>query len=105
MQPGQRKARGWVLEFERAGRTWIEPLMGWTATDDPFAPIRLTFPTLAAAVNYAERQGLDYRVIEPPAKRFIRKSYRDTILGSASRNGLVGQVVPGETPSENSARS
>lgn len=31
MQAGQRTARAWVLEFERAGRTWIEPLMGWTA--------------------------------------------------------------------------
>jgi len=97
MQAGQRTARAWVLEFERAGRTWIEPLMGWTATDDPFAPIRLTFPTLAAAVDYAERQGLDYRVIEPPAKRFVRKNYRETILGSAYRNGLVGPAVPGET--------
>jgi ETC complex I subunit conserved region len=69
MQAGKRTARAWVLEFEPAGRKWIEPLMGWTGTDDPFAQIRLTFPTLAVAVDYAEQQGLDYRVIEPPAKR------------------------------------
>jgi hypothetical protein len=68
MQSGRAQSRTWVLEFEPFGHRTIEPLMGWTATDNPFAQIRLRFPTLAAAVDYAERQGLDYRVIEPPAQ-------------------------------------
>jgi len=46
--------------------------MGWTATDDPFAQIRLSFPSLASAVGYAEREGLDYTIVEPPAKRLVR---------------------------------
>jgi hypothetical protein len=62
------------------------------------------FPTLAAAVDYAERQGLDYRVIEPPAKRFLSKSDREAILGAAFRNGPVEQAAPDEAPSEVSAR-
>lgn len=37
--------------YEPSGSRWIEPLMGWAATDDPFAQIRLTFPMLAAAVD------------------------------------------------------
>ena len=57
--------------------------MGWTASDDPFAQVRLGFPTLAAAVDYAERQGLDYRVVEPPARRRLRKSYQDAIVDGA----------------------
>jgi hypothetical protein len=36
--------------------------MGWTADDDPLATIELSFPTLGAAVRYAERQGLPYVV-------------------------------------------
>jgi len=47
--------------------------MGWTATDDPFAQIRLSFPALASAVAYAEREGLDYTVVEPPALRPVRR--------------------------------
>lgn len=47
--------------------------MGWTATDDPFARIRLSFPSLATAVDYAEREGLDYTVVEPPARRPARR--------------------------------
>lgn len=69
MQSGGRNQSTWVLEFEPASRPWIEPLMGWTASDDPFAQIRLTFPSLTTAVAYAEREGLDYRVIEPPVSR------------------------------------
>jgi hypothetical protein len=103
MQAGQ-KARAWVLEFEPAGRRRIELLMGWTATDDPFAQIRLTFPTLTAAVDYAERQGLDYRVIEPSAKRRARKSHQETLLGPGPRNGRVRQAAAGKTRSAISAR-
>lgn len=49
--------------------------MGWTASDDPFAQIRLTFPTLSAAVDYAEREGIDYVVIEPCEQRPVRKAF------------------------------
>ena len=84
MQSGRPRSRIWVLQFEPSGHRSIEPLMGWTASDDPFAQIRLRFPTLAAAVDYAERQGLDYRVVEPPVQRRIPKSYRETIAGPAN---------------------
>jgi len=47
--------------------------MGWTAADDPFAQIRLSFPSLASAVDYAERGGLDYTVVELPAQRLVRR--------------------------------
>lgn len=67
MQAGADRGRSRVLEFEPRGRRWIEPLMGWTATDNPFAQIRLTFQTLAAAMGYAEREGLSYRIVEPHA--------------------------------------
>lgn len=68
-QAGRQRARAWVLEFEPSGSRWIEPLMGWTATADPFAQIRLTVPTLAAAVHYAERSGLAFTVQEPAPDR------------------------------------
>jgi NADH dehydrogenase len=69
MQSGGRHKRKWVLEFEPASPRRIEPLMGWTASEDPFAQIRLMFPDLSSAVDYAERQGLDYQVVDPPARR------------------------------------
>jgi hypothetical protein len=80
MQAGRANTQSWVLEFEAAGLPEIEPLMGWVSTDDPFSQIRLQFPTREAAVAYAERKGLDYIVLEPPARRPIRSSYRDAVL-------------------------
>jgi NADH dehydrogenase len=72
MQSGGRTRRKWLLEFESASPRWIEPLMGWTASNDPFASVRLTFATRSAAIDYAERHGLDYEVIDPPARRLAR---------------------------------
>lgn len=87
MQSGGRHKRHWVLEFESKSPRWIEPLMGWTASDDPFSQIRLTFPDLASAVDYAERQGLDYQVIDPPARRSSRRQNPSTNLESERTNG------------------
>jgi len=59
---GRARADEWVLRFERETPPFIEPLMGWTAGDDPLAQVELTFETRAAALAYAERQGLEVEV-------------------------------------------
>jgi hypothetical protein len=58
MISGKARTRGWQLVIERRSAPYVEPLMGWTADDDPLATIELSFPTLRAAVRYAGRQGL-----------------------------------------------
>jgi hypothetical protein len=62
MTSGKGRTRKWVLSFERRTPPFIEPLMGWTGGDDTMAQVELCFPTRAAAVAFAERQGLNYRV-------------------------------------------
>lgn len=52
--------------------------MGWTASEDPFATIQLSFPTLSSAVDYAERMGLDCRVHEPAPRRPVSTNYPNT---------------------------
>lgn len=96
MQAGEANARSWVLEFEPRGRRWIEPLMGWTATDDLCALIRLTFPTLAAAVGYAERAGLDCNIIDPLVRQRVHKDYRVTINGPGLQS--TGAAQPSRVP-------
>lgn len=49
---------GWRLEFEPRRAPFLDPLMGWTGSRDPLRQIALTFPTLDAALSYADRQGL-----------------------------------------------
>jgi len=62
MTSGRARTKRWRLAFERRTPPYIEPLMGWTGGDDTLAQIELNFPTLEAAIAYAERQGLAYRV-------------------------------------------
>lgn len=62
MTSGKARSRGWRLMFERRSAPYVEPLMGWTADDDPLTQVELSFPTLRSAIRYAERQGLPYIV-------------------------------------------
>jgi hypothetical protein len=62
MTSGRARTKSWLLTFERRTVPYIEPLMGWTAGDDPLTQIELRFPTLESAIAYAKRQGLSYRL-------------------------------------------
>ena len=68
----------WVLEFEPWDCEEIEPLMGWTATRDPFTSFyRLHFPDPQRAIDFAERHGWRYVAQPPPVRSFRIKSYAD----------------------------
>jgi len=68
----------WVLEFEPRDRKEIEPLMGWTASRNPFTSFyRLRFPDRRSAIEFAERHGWKYVAQPPPVRSFRIKSYAD----------------------------
>jgi hypothetical protein len=68
----------WVLEFEPWDRKEVEPLMGWTATRDPFTSFyRLRFPDRQSAIEFAEHHGWKYVAPPPPVRSFRIKSYAD----------------------------
>jgi hypothetical protein len=62
MTSGTARTRDWKLRFERQIPPFIEPLMGWTGSDDTLPQIELTFPSVESAIAYATRQGLSYTV-------------------------------------------
>lgn len=64
MQSGTAKTTGWVLEFAPASAREIDPLMGWTSSDDMESQVHLHFDTRAAAEAYAQSKGLAYDVAE-----------------------------------------
>lgn len=65
MQSGTARTRRWVLEFPPADPRAIDPLMGWTSSDDTQSQVRLRFATREQAEAYAREQGLDYILVEP----------------------------------------
>ena len=65
MQSGTARTRQWVLEYPQADQRDIDPLMGWTSSDDTQSQVRLRFATRAEAEDYAKDNGLEYVVIDP----------------------------------------
>ena len=77
MSSGRAMTRQWVLEYEPERARSIEPLMGYTSSDDMKSQIRLSFVTREDAVAYAKRHGIAYRVIEPQDRTRPTISYSD----------------------------
>jgi hypothetical protein len=77
MQSGAGRTKEWVLDYEPEAPREIEPLMGWTASGDMRAQVRLQFDTAEDAIAYCERNGIAYQVSNPTpvARRPI--SYAD----------------------------
>ena len=74
MQSGAAKTRHWILEFAPASAREVDPLMGWTSSDDTQAQVRLTFDSRNAAQAYAAEHGIDAQVTEPKRRKpVIRK--------------------------------
>ena len=72
MQSGAAPTKSWVLDFEQAAPSAIEPLMGWTSSSDTQQQVRLRFDSKDEAIAYCEHHGIAYRVFDPnPPKRRI----------------------------------
>ncbi len=69
MQSGAAKTKGWVLEFAPASAREVDPLMGWTSSNDMESQVRLQFDTRDAAEGYARERGIDYDVTEPNIRK------------------------------------
>ncbi len=68
MSSGYAKTKGWVLDFAPDTAREVDPLMGWTSSDDTQAQVRLRFETKEAALEYAETNGIE-AVVSDPQKR------------------------------------
>ena len=71
MQSGTAKAKGWVLEFAPSAAREVDPLMGWTSSDDTQTQVRLSFDSREAAEAYAGEKKIDFDVTEPKARKPI----------------------------------
>ena len=79
MQSGRCKLKSWVLEFITKD-TSINPLMGWEISTDTLEEVILKFPSKEKAIEYAKKNNISYKVIEPKKKEFVIKSYADNFL-------------------------
>ncbi len=80
MQSGMHSG-GWVLEYlPNAHERSIDPVMGWTSSKDMMQEVKMTFPNLESAISFADANNMSYEVIEPTARKVIKKSYSDNFV-------------------------
>ena len=79
-QSGRARTRRWLLELEPTARREADPLCGWLGSDDTDQQVQLWFPSKEAAVAYARRRGLEYRVFEPHRPIVRPKAYADNFI-------------------------
>lgn len=77
MQSGRARTDRWVLEFDPAERQKADPLTGWAGSGDTRNQLRLNFPTLEAAQDYAAREGIAYHVVPAPQRKLKLQAYAD----------------------------
>ncbi len=68
MSSGTAKTKHWVLEHVNETAREVDPLMGWTSSDDTQAQVKLDFDTKEAALDYAKEHGIDAVVQEPKSR-------------------------------------
>ena len=79
MQSGKGKSEKWVLEFV-SQKSKYNPLMGWESSKDTNSQIKLNFSSKEQAIEYANKNNIKYKLIEPNKKKFVIKSYADNFL-------------------------
>jgi hypothetical protein len=77
MQSGKANTREWRMEFEPASPRRLDPLMGWTSSDDTAQQVALSFETKEQAIAYAEAHGYAHTVEEEQARRVTKRAYAD----------------------------
>ncbi len=76
MKSGLGKSDKWIIEFNTKN-TGTNPLMGWESSTDTLSELKLEFPTKELAIEYANKNKIDFDVVEPQKRKIIKKAYAD----------------------------
>ena len=79
MQSAEGNTRNWFLEFDTLN-TGINPLMGWESSKDTMSEVKLTFSSKEAAINYANKNNINFYVLEHQERKVIKKTYSDNFI-------------------------
>jgi len=77
MQSGLGRSKKWILEFHKEKNKFKESLMGWTGSSDTSEQVRLYFDNIEDAINYANKNNIEYNLISETKKKYFAKSYSD----------------------------
>ena len=81
MTSATNKTKAWVMGWDKQSM-WHNTCMGWNSGSDPKSGVKLRFDELDEAVNFAERNGWEYEILEPQQRRSFdgEKDYKYNFL-------------------------
>jgi hypothetical protein len=79
VQRGRLNGQGWILAYDNPQGVRADPLTGWSGGGETQGQVTLSFPSLDAAVSYAEREKIDYDVIPEPRRTLKIRSYSENL--------------------------
>ena len=86
MQSGLATNKFWILKYISYSKTDLDPVMGWSGSNDTSKQIVLKFNSKDEAIDYAELHSLKFRVLNNNTKKIKPKSYSENF--SYKRMGL-----------------
>ena len=76
MQSGLNKTEKWIIDFYTKD-SGTDPLMGWESSTDTLNELKLEFSTKELAIEYANKNKIEFEIIIPKERKIIKKSYED----------------------------
>lgn len=77
MQSGLGGTKKWILEFQKEKNKFKESLMGWIGSSDTSEQVRLYFESVEDAINFANKNKIEYNLVSETKKKYSAKSYSD----------------------------
>jgi len=81
MQSGKANTAKWLLEYKPESKKIIDNLIGWQGSTDMKQEIKLYFNSKESAIDYAQKNNLEFEVKEPKTALIKPKSYAENITG------------------------
>ena len=78
-QSGIGKTKRCILEYIDDSIS-INPLMGWESSTNTLSELKLFFDTKDQAVEYANKNKIEFVLIENNQRSFVKKSYTDNFI-------------------------
>ena len=69
MSSGTSKTRDWVLEYAPNSARELDPLMGWTSSDDTQSQVQIRFDTKESAISFAKDRGIEVVILDPHERK------------------------------------
>lgn len=81
MQSGKSKTDKWLLEYQPESKKIVDNLMGWQGSEDMKQEIHMLFDTKEEAISYAQKNEIEFDVIESRERKIRLQSYAENFTG------------------------